>query len=81
MTPQELERMPDQGLEFEQSVGPKESSKTKPPSPVEAQSIGETSETSEALKTSFPSATGSRAQSDELTLISVVTSVGKKVRI
>lgn len=23
MTPQELERMPDQGLEFEQSVGPK----------------------------------------------------------
>lgn len=24
MTPQELERMPDQGLEFEQSVGPKE---------------------------------------------------------
>jgi len=82
MTPQELERMPEQGLEFEQSVGPKELPKPVNTSTVNASASQEEKDDAEAELTLVP--TGEKpiilSQSgDDLTTITVRTSIGERV--
>lgn len=88
MTPQELERMPDQGLEFEQSVGPKELPKLTLTSATQNTGEDETSISSVSPTLTDDSlATLSQADApivlsqkgDELTTITVLTSQGEKV--
>lgn len=85
MTPQELERMPDQGLEFEQSVGPKELPKLLPAQ--SANSLPELANTDLAANShllnyvndsKYPIVLGSDGK--DLTSITVLTTQGEKVR-
>jgi len=71
MTPQELERMPEQGLEFEQSVGPKELPKPVNTSTVNASASQEEKDDAEAELLS--------QSGDDLTTITVRTSIGERV--
>lgn len=81
MTPQELERMPDQGLEFEQSVGPKESPKVPAHLPALAPDQTLTRQAGEEQKALMSADTPLvlSQRGDELTTITVLTSVGEKV--
>lgn len=88
MTPQELERMPDQGLEFEQSVGPKEVPKaSSPPIPAaEDSDDAEGNDSATAGNSGIPefsvipkSPIVLSHDGDQLTTITVLTSQGEKV--
>lgn len=93
MTPQELERMPDQGLEFEQSVGPKESPKALPPPSAivtaetnSAETTGVALSSSQLfeehmthLATSADAPIVLSGKGDKLTAITVLTRAGTKV--
>lgn len=83
MTPQELERMPDQGLEFEQSVGPKEMPKVLPVVSVikdTGESEDDTSTATSCNTTLIPKSPIILSHDgDQLTTITVLTSQGEKV--
>ena len=90
MTPQELERMPEVGLEFEQSVGPKELPKLAPISTSDIVNEGErgigdgresplTEEQLAALSSEHAPIILS-GKGEELTTITVQTSHGEKVQ-
>lgn len=91
MTPQELERMPDQGLEFEQSVGPKELPNLAPAPSTDPMndSIKQSGDGRESPLTEEQMAALSSdhapiilsGKGQELTTITVHTSHGEKVRL
>ena len=74
--------MPDQGLEFEQSVGPKESPAVQPASPLHSiPTATEPAEGNSSLLCSGEAPVVLSQSGSELTAITVLTSLGTKVWI